>query len=73
MARDICPSSPSMTSSQGGNSSGADSDFERGERRKKAKAKEFEMHRKKHYNEMEALKNWRNQHHSDEDDEDDED
>jgi len=69
--RAAIPSSPSM-SSQGGNSSGPDSDFELDGKRRKAKAKEFEMHRKSHYNEMEALKRWRGEHQNEIDDDDDE-
>lgn len=61
------PSSPSLS---GGNSSGPDSDFELDGRRTRMKAKEFEMHRKAHYNEMEALKKWRAEHQNDSDDED---
>eukprot|EP00979_Chaetoceros_neogracilis_P013858 scaffold4124_cov267-Chaetoceros_neogracile.AAC.42 len=67
--RATLPPSPSM-SSQGGNSSGPDSDFELDGKRKKTKAKEFEMHRKAHYNEMEAVRNWRAEHTNDDDDDD---
>lgn len=70
-AREAVPSSPSM-SSHGGNDSGPDSDFELDKRRKKAKAKEFDMHRKAHYNEMEAVRKWRSDHSNDDIDDDDE-
>lgn len=56
-AREMFPSSPSISSH--GNSSGPDSDAEPEKRKLRMKAKEFEMHRKAHYNEMEALKRWR--------------
>ena len=65
--RATLPSSPSLS---GGNSSGPDSDFELDGRRRRMKAKEFEMHRKAHYNEMEALKKWRAEHQNDSDDAD---
>jgi len=68
-AREGYPSSASV-SSYGGNSSGADSDVELDKRRKKMKAKEFEMHRKNHYNEFEAMKKWRNKQLDDDEDED---
>ena len=68
-AREAYPSSPSVGSH--GGSSGVDSDFELEQKRKKAKAKEFDMHRKKHYNEMELVKKWRAEHQNDDDDDDD--
>ena len=68
-ARNACPPSPSL-SSHGGNSSGPDSDFEMEKKRRRMKLKEFEMHRKTHYNEMEALRKWRLEHQNDDDDDD---
>jgi protein phosphatase inhibitor 2 len=68
-ARELCPSSPSISSH--GNSSGVDSDAEQ-VRRRRMKAKEFELHRKAHYNEMEALRRWKMSHQDDDDDDDDE-
>jgi Protein phosphatase inhibitor 2 (IPP-2). len=70
-SRETCPSSPSI-SSHGGNSSGAESDVDLEYKRKRMKAKEFELHRKAHYNEMEALRKWRSEHQNVDDDEDDE-
>lgn len=69
--RDGLPSSPSMSSCGGGNSSGPDpdSDFEleKDKKRKNMKMKEFEMHRKTHYNEFEAMRKWRDATHDDDD------
>jgi protein phosphatase inhibitor 2 len=73
-ARDICPSSPSMSSVEGGlgNSSGPDSDVEADRKRRLMKKKEFAMHRKNHYNEMDAVRKWKSDHQDDDDDDDDE-
>ena len=37
------------------------------------KMKEFEMHRKTHYNEFEAMRKWREAKHDDDEDDDDDD
>ena len=70
-ARDIFPSSPSMSSVDcgiGNNSSGPDSDMEGDKGRRNMKKKEFSLHRKAHYNEMEAVKKWQAEHQDDDDD-----
>lgn len=72
-AREICPPSPSASSVEGGfgNSSGPDSDVEGEKKKRTMKKKEFDLHRKSHYNEMEALKRWRSNCQDDDDDDDD--
>ena len=62
-----------MSSVEGGfgNCSGPDSDVEVEKKKDMMKKKEFELHRKAHYNEMEALKRWRSSHQDDDDDDDD--
>lgn len=59
-----------MSSVEGGlgNSSGPDSDVELERKRNSMKKKEFELHRKAHYNEMEAVRKWRTEHDDDDDD-----
>ncbi len=54
-----------------GNSSGPDSDVEAERKRISMKKKEFTLHRKAHYNEMEAVRKWRQEHPGDDDDEED--
>mmetsp|Transcript_3780 Transcript_3780/g.4633 ORF Transcript_3780/g.4633 Transcript_3780/m.4633 type:complete len:191 (+) Transcript_3780:117-689(+) len=74
-ARQDCPPSP-MSSVDGGlgNSSGPDSDVDMEKKRIIMKKKEFNLHRKAHYNEMEAIKKWREEHpNGDDEDDDDED
>lgn len=69
-ARDLYPSSPSG-SSLGGVSADSDGDGSgKGTKSKRAlrKETEFKMLRKKHYNEMEAVKSWRAKHDDDDDD-----
>ena len=74
-ARDLYPSSPSGSSLGGvsgdsdGGSSGKGSNSAKS-KRALMKETEFKMLRKKHYNEMEALKSWRNKHDDDDDDDD---
>lgn len=62
-----CPPSPHGAS---------DSEGEADMKRRKAKIEEhdiaFKAHRKKHYNEAEAMKRWRAEHMNDDDDEDEE-
>ena len=54
-ARDAYPSSPSASSSC--------YDSEKEDLKKKERSKmEFKLHRKNHYNEMEAFKKWKNEH-----------
>mmetsp|Transcript_22341 Transcript_22341/g.27387 ORF Transcript_22341/g.27387 Transcript_22341/m.27387 type:complete len:180 (+) Transcript_22341:122-661(+) len=70
-ARETYPSSPSMSSVEGGlgSGSGPDSDFELDKKRDRRKKQEFAMHRKTHYNEMEAVRRWKEEHQDDDDDE----
>ncbi len=70
-AQMVCPPSPSASSMA--SASGPDSDVEAEKRKNARKTKEFQLHRKAHYNEMEALRRWREQNHDDDDDDDDED
>ena len=70
-ARQMFPSSPS-DSGLGSGGSGPDSDGEREALRKEMKSREFRIHRKAHYNEMEAIRRWREEHQDDEDEDDDE-
>ncbi len=62
-----------MSSVEGGmgNCSGPDSDVEAEKKRNNLKKKEFALHRKAHYNEMEAVKKWRLEHQNDDDDDED--
>lgn len=73
-AREIYPSSPSASSVEGGlgSGSGPDSDIELDKKREKVKKHEFELHRKAHYNEFEAVRRWRAEHTDDEDEDEDE-
>mmetsp|Transcript_7095 Transcript_7095/g.21187 ORF Transcript_7095/g.21187 Transcript_7095/m.21187 type:complete len:239 (-) Transcript_7095:197-913(-) len=65
-ARDAYPSSPSASSRDGGS---VHSDEEEARRRRHHEL-EFKMHRKHHYNEMELVRRFREQHPDDEDDDD---
>jgi len=60
-----------MSSVEGGlgSGSGPDSDFELDKKRDRRKKQEFAMHRKTHYNEMEAVRRWKEEHQDDDDDE----
>jgi len=74
-AQDLYPSSPSG-SSMGATSADSDNGSIKGSdgvesKRALRKATEFGILRKKHYNEMEALKTWRAKHSNDDDDDDD--
>ena len=71
-ARQMFPSSPSDSGLGCGSGSGPDSDGEREVLRKEIKSREFKIHRKAHYNEMEAIRRWREEHKDDEEDDDEE-
>ena len=66
--RDACPNSPAPSRDGASDSEG--------EERRKAKIeeheKEFQDHRKKHYNEGEMLKRWRMEHMDDEEEDEEE-
>lgn len=71
-ARESSPSSPSVSmSSVGGGRESGGSDVEADLKKIKMKKKEFQLHRKAHYNEMEAVRKWKAEH-MDEDNDDDE-
>jgi protein phosphatase inhibitor 2 len=68
--RDACPLSPAPSR----DSNMSDSEGEEAVKRRKKKEmehkKEFETHRKKHYNEAEAMKRWKMEHQNDDDEDD---
>jgi len=69
--RDGLASSPSMSSCGGGPDPDSDFELEKDKKRENMKMKEFEMHRKTHYNEFEAMRQWRDATHDDDDDDED--
>lgn len=67
--RDACPHSPAA-SRDGASDSEGETELKRRKAKQEEHDKAFKEHRKKHYNEAEAMKKWRMEH-MDEDDDDD--
>lgn len=72
--RDACPLSPAP-SKDGASDSEGEAEIKRRRAKQEEHDKAFRDHRKKHYNEAEAMKRWRAEHmdDSDEDDSDEDD
>jgi hypothetical protein len=68
--RDACPLSPAPSRDGGASDSEGEAEIKRRRAKQEEHDKAFKDHRKKHYNEAEAMRRWRAEHMDDDDSED---